>query len=146
MYPCVVCGKEIASDAYRCPNCGTAEAGERAFANYFETNRRKKEALLDKTDPGWRERERNLVEEKAKELKQEKQKSSSRLNFGVFLGFVSFFLSAAFSGSQHNGFTGKSEIFFVQLPGFLQLLIIFGPLWIPIVVVYLFFRLSKPNR
>ena len=32
LYKCVECDHEISDNAYRCPNCGTSDAGERARA------------------------------------------------------------------------------------------------------------------
>jgi ribosomal protein L40E len=97
LYKCVECSAEIADDAYRCPKCGTADAGYRAKKIYSSLEDQKKlkelEDFLDKTNPGWRQ----LNEKKAnleKSLNEAKKLSKFATPIFISLWFLIFGVGA----------------------------------------------------
>lgn len=84
LYKCVECGHEIARDAWRCPKCGTEDAGGRAVVGAvlagWSSAELREQAERDKTDPGWREREKQsrLAEEEKKRAEAEKKEAEKK--------------------------------------------------------------------
>lgn len=58
LYECPECQHLISADAWRCPNCGSKDAGEIAKGVYDECQHQLWEAAKDRNDPGWRSREK----------------------------------------------------------------------------------------
>jgi Flp pilus assembly protein TadB len=110
LYKCVECNHEIADDAWRCPHCGTNDAGARASAaksqyEAYEARQRqlKAEAERDKTDPGWREREEQTRIAQQEKLNAEERRlllknwKGALLYFGIatFLVVVTVLLTSS---------------------------------------------------
>lgn len=74
LYECTECKHQISSDAWRCPNCGSKDAGSRAEKAYLEHQLFLEELEKDRTDPGWRGRPCELNAEALSAIAKEKRK------------------------------------------------------------------------
>ncbi len=83
LYKCAECDREIAEDASRCPYCGTKDAGERAVRRDMIRDMLAVQEERDRTDPGWRERER--LAEQEKKVKRDRVKAVENK---ILLAFV----------------------------------------------------------
>jgi len=142
LYNCVECDHKISGDAWRCPNCGTSEAGSRAIAaaemikNYERNIARGKEIKKenedrDKIDPTWREKVKVKNENLDQQIKIENSKISSATNFVIYAIIISIF-------GQFSLFFGLGIYEKLGLSG--SLILLMSPIWFPGLVYLLFVK------
>lgn len=90
LYECIECKHQISSDAWRCPNCGSKDAGSRAEEAYSEHQRLlreiEREREKDRTDPGWRQREAENRAAHARKI----DATGKATNQAIMLSIISF--------------------------------------------------------